>query len=228
MVYYVIGIMLGVGVLMMVGLLVYYQKTKKKYAKNKVLYKKDQIVIKNKSSFKDITDKLFQTFYIVSLKIPVISYYTRKTRLKLEMVNDYTEYEIRRKTGSIILLSVIFVFASLFIFLNAVDDLLMSLIVIIMVFIINDVIIDSRVNKVAEKIVREIPEVFTEIRHSFHEHGMVLEAFEECIDELEDKEIMPQVRRIRDAMIAEDPEVQLEKYYDVAPNRFLKLFVCLP
>lgn len=224
MVYYVIGIMLGFGVLMMIGLLVYYQVTKKKYAKNKVLYKKDQIVIKNKSSFKDILDRVYQTFYIVSLKIPVISYYTRKTRLKLEMVNDYTEYEIRRKTGSIILLSVIFVFTALFIFLNVVDDLLMSLIVIILVFIINDVIIDSRVNKVADKIVRQIPEVFTEIRHSFHEHGMVLEAFDECIDELEDKEIMPQVRRIREAMIAENPEVQLEKYYDVAPNRFLKLF----
>jgi len=215
---------MGLGVLMMVGLLVYYQITKKKYAKNKVLYKKDQIVIKNKSSFKDVIDRVYQTWYIVSLKIPVISYYTRKTRLKLEMVNDYTEYEIRRKTGSIILLSVVFVFTALFIFLNVVDDFLMSLIVIIMVFVINDVIIDSRVNKVADKIVRQIPEVFTEIRHSFHEHGMVLEAFDECIDELEDKEIMPQVRRIREAMIAENPEVQLEKYYDVAPNRFLKLF----
>lgn len=221
---YIVAAMIGVSFLGLVGVIVYYQITKRKYAKNKVLYKKDQIVIKNKSSFKDIFDKIFQTFYLVALKIPVISYYTRKTRLKLEMVNDYTEYEIRRRTGKIILISVIFVFAALFIFLNVVDDLMMSLIVIIMVFIVNDVIIDSQVNKVADKIVRQIPEVFTEIRHSFHEHGMVVEAFEECIDELEDKEIMPQIRRIHDAITAENPEVQLEKYYDVAPNRFLKLF----
>ena len=224
MVYYIIGAMVGVALLGLIGVIVYYQLTKRKYAKNKVLYKKDQIVIKNKSSFKDIFDKIFQTFYLVALKIPVISYYTRKTRLKLEMVNDYTEYEIRRRTGKIILISVIFVFSALFVFLNVVDDLMMSLIVIIMVFIVNDVIIDSQVNKVADKIVRQIPEVFTEIRHSFHEHGMVVEAFEECIDELEDKEIMPQIRRIHDAITAENPEVQLEKYYDVAPNRFLKLF----
>ncbi len=224
MVYYIIGAMVGVALLGLIGVVVYYQVTKKKYAKNKVLYKKDQIVIKNKSSFKDVFDKIFQTFYLVALKIPVISYYTRKTRLKLEMVNDYTEYEIRRRTGKIILISVIFVFTALFVFLNVVDDLMMSLIIIIMVFIVNDVIIDSQVNKVADKIVRQIPEVFTEIRHSFHEHGMVVEAFEECIDELEDKEIMPQIRRIHDAITAENPEVQLEKYYDVAPNRFLKLF----
>lgn len=224
MVYYIIGAMVGVSLLGLIGVIVYYQVTKKKYAKNKTLYKKDQIVIKNKSSFKDVFDRIFQAFYIIALKIPVVSYYTRKTRLKLEMVNDYTEYEIRRRTGKIILISVIFVFSALFIFLNVVDDLMMSLIVIIMVFIVNDVIIDSQVNKVADKIVRQIPEVFTEIRHSFHEHGMVVEAFEECIDELEDKEIMPQIRRIHDAITAENPETQLEKYYDVAPNRFLKLF----
>lgn len=221
---YIAGALIGVSFLGLIGVVIYYLIIKRKYAKNKVLYKKDQIVIKNKSSFKDIFDKIFQTFYLVALKIPVISYYTRKTRLKLEMVNDYTEYEIRRRTGKIILISVIFVFTALFIFLNVVDDLMMSLIVIIMVFIVNDVIIDSQVNKVADKIVRQIPEVFTEIRHSFHEHGMVVEAFEECIDELEDKEIMPQIRRIHDAITAENPEVQLEKYYDVAPNRFLKLF----
>lgn len=224
MIYYVIGGMVGFSVLALIGVLIYYKLVKRKYAKNQILYKKDQIVIKNKSSFKDIFDRVFQTFYIVALKIPIISYYTRKTRLKLEMVNDYTEYEIRRKTGKIILTSVIFVFSALFIFLNVVADLLMSLIVIIMVFIVNDVIIDSQVNKVADKIVRQIPEVFTEIRHSFHEHGMIVEAFEECIDELEDKEIMPQIRRIHNAITADDPEVQLEKYYDVAPNRFLKLF----
>ena len=154
MVYYIIGAMVGVALLGLIGVVVYYQVTKKKYAKNKVLYKKDQIVIKNKSSFKDVFDKIFQTFYLVALKIPVISYYTRKTRLKLEMVNDYTEYEIRRRTGKIILISVIFVFTALFVFLNVVDDLMMSLIIIIMVFIVNDVIIDSQVNKVADKIVR--------------------------------------------------------------------------
>ncbi|MBR5227974.1 MAG: hypothetical protein IKV94_04980 [Clostridia bacterium] len=224
MVYYVVGIMIGVGVLGMLGLLVYYYSTKKKYKKNKVLYKKDQIVIKNKSSFKDVFDKIYQSFYMISLRIPVVSYYTRKTRLKLEMVNDYTEYEIRRRTGSIILKSVLFVIIALFIFLNVVDDLIMSLMVIIMVFIVNDVMIDSQVNKVADKIVRQIPEVFTQIRHSFHEHGMIEEAFNEAIDELEDKEIMPQIRRIREAITSDNPEVELERYYDVAPNRFLKLF----
>ncbi|MDD2627422.1 MAG: hypothetical protein PHR25_02660 [Clostridia bacterium] len=207
-----------------IGLFIYFQSVKNKYKKNSALFQKDQMVVGKKTSISDITDRIYQAFYIISVSTPVLKYYARRTRLKLEMVNDYTEYEIRRKTGNIMLSSVIFVFAGLFIFLNVTNDLYMQLITIIAVVIVNEMMINFRVGGVADKILRQLPEVFTEIRHSFHEHGMIEEAFNDAIDELEDKEIMPQVRRIKEAITSEDPEVQLERYYDTAPNRFLKLF----
>jgi hypothetical protein len=39
-----------------------------------------------------------------------------------------------------------------------------------------------------------------------------------------EKDIVPQLRRIKEAMLAEHPDIELERYYDTAPNRFLKLF----
>ena len=223
-IWYIVGGMVGFAFLGLLAVVIYYQATKKKYASNKKLYQKDQIVVKNKGSMRDIFDRIYQTAYLVLVKIPIIKHYTKKTRLKLEMVNDYTEYEIRKKTGSIMLGSILFIFAALFVFLNVVTDLYMAAVVILMVFVINDVMINSRVNKVADKIMRQLPEVFTEIRHSFHEHGMIEEAFNDAIEELEDKEIMPQIRKIKEAIMSDNPEVQLEKYYDTAPNKFLKLF----
>lgn len=223
-IWYIIGGMVGVATIGLLAVVIYYNATKKKYAKNQKLYQKDQIVVKNKTSLRDVFDRVYQTAYLILVKIPIVKHYTKKTRLKLEMVNDYTEYEIRKKTGSIMLGSILFIFAALFVFLNVVSDLYMAAVVILMVFVINDVMINSRVNKVADKILRQIPEVFTEIRHSFHEHGMIEEAFNDAIEELEDKEIMPQVRKIKEAIMSDNPEVQLEKYYDTAPNKFLKLF----
>ena len=223
----IVYVAIGLAAFSVVGilaLLLYFSMVKKKYKKNSALFQKDQIVVKKKTSFSDQFDRIFQIFYIICISMPVLSYYTRKIRLKLEMVNDYTEYEIRKRTGSIMLSSVIFVLLALFIFINAVDDLYMQLIVIILVLIVNEVMTNYRVGMVADKILRQIPEVFTEIRHSFHEHGMIEEAFNDAIDELEDKEITPQVKRIKEAILADNPEVQLEKYYDTAPNRFLKLF----
>lgn len=222
-VYIAIGLV-AFSVIGILALLVYFNMIKRKYKKNSALFQKDQIVVKKKTSFSDQFDRIYQVFYIICISMPVLKYYTRKIRLKLEMVNDYTEYEIRKKTGSIMLASVLFVLVALFVFLNVTDDLYMQLIVIIAVLIVNEKVVDYRVSNVADKILRQIPEVFTEIRHSFHEHGMIEEAFNDAIDELEDKEIIPQVKRIKEAILADDPEVQLEKYYDTAPNRFLKLF----
>lgn len=205
-------------------LLVYLRMVKHKYKKNSALFAKDNLVVKNKTSFKDIFDRLFQIVYMTFVKMPVIKYYTKKTRLKLEMTNDYTEYELRRRSGKYMLISVIFIFVSLFVLLNLVNDLYMSLIVIVGVLIIAEKMIDLGITSVSNKILRQMPDVFTTIRHAFHEHGMIDEAFSTAIDEFGDKEIGPQLKRIKEAIISDNPEVELEKYYDSAPNRFLKLF----
>lgn len=221
--YIAIGL-LAVSVIGITVLLVYLRLLKHKYKKNSALFAKDNLVVKNKSSFKDIFDRLYQMVYMTFVKMPVIKYYTKKTRLKLEMTNDYTEYEIRKRTGKYMLIAVIFIFVSLFVLLNLVNDLYMSLIVIVGVLIIAEKMIDLGIISVSNKILRQMPDTFTAIRHAFHEHGMIDEAFNTAIDEMGDKEIGPQLKKIKEAIISDNPEVELEKYYDTAPNRFLKLF----
>lgn len=221
--YIAIGL-LAVSVIGITVLLVYLRLLKHKYKKNSALFAKDNLVVKNKSSFKDIFDRLYQMVYMTFVKMPVIKYYTKKTRLKLEMTNDYTEYEIRKRTGKYMLIAVIFIFVSLFVLLNLVNDLYMSLIVIVGVLIIAEKMIDLGITSVSNKILRQMPDTFTAIRHAFHEHGMIDEAFNTAIDEMGDKEIGPQLKKIKEAIISDNPEVELEKYYDTVPNRFLKLF----
>lgn len=221
--YIAIGL-LAVSVIGITVLLVYLRLLKHKYKKNSALFAKDNLVVKNKSSFKDIFDRLYQMVYMTFVKMPVIKYYTKKTRLKLEMTNDYTEYEIRKRTGKYMLIAVIFIFVSLFVLLNLVNDLYMSLIVIVGVLIIAEKMIDLGITSVSNKILRQMPDTFTAIRHAFHEHGMIDEAFNTAIDEMGDKEIGPQLKKIKEAIVSDNPEVELEKYYDTAPNRFLKLF----
>ena len=214
--------LIAISVVGMLGLVIYYKLVRRRYSKNSALYNKDKLVVKEKTNVKDSFDRIFQIVYLTFVKMPIVKYYTKKTRLKLEMTNDYTEYELRRRTGKS--MAFIFMFAALFIFLNLVDDLYMSLIVIVGVLIVTEKFIDLGITSVSEKILKQMPEAFTSIRHAFHEHGMVEEAFNSAIDDLGDKEIVPQLRRIKEAMVSENPEIELERYYDTAPNRFLKLF----
>lgn len=216
--------LLAFSIIGIVILLIYLRLVKTKYKRNSALFAKDNLVVKNKTNIKDIFDKLFQIVYMTFVKMPIIKYYTKKTRLKLEMTNDYTEYELRRRSGKYMLFTVIFIFISLFVLINLVNDLYMTLIVIVGVLIISEKMIDFGISSVSNKILRQMPDVFTSIRHAFHEHGMIDEAFNTAIDDYGDKEIGPQLRRIKEAIISDNPEVELEKYYDTAPNRFLKLF----
>lgn len=217
-------ILISVALLGILALLLYYRIVKRKYTKNSALYNKDRLVVKEKTNYKDMFDRVYQSIYLTFVKMPIIKYYTKKTRLKYEITNDYTEYELRKRTGSTMLKAVLFMFIALFVFLNLVDDLYMSLIVIVGVLIVTEKVIDIGITSVSDKILRQMPDTFTSIRHAFHEHGMVEEAFNTAIDDLGEKEIAPQLRRIKEAMVSDNPEIELERYYDTAPNRFLKLF----
>lgn len=225
-VYIAIGL-IGISVIGILALVIYYLSVKKKYGKNKELHVKDAIVIKSRGKKSDIFDKVFQEAYLVFTKMWIVKYYTKKTRLKYEITNDYTEYEVRRQTGKTMLIVIIFIFTALLTLINLVSDLYMILMSIIGVLIVAEKIIDLRVNRTADRILRQIPEAFTAIRHAFHEHGMMEESFNAAIDELGEKEIVPQLTKIKECLLADNPEVELEKYYDIAPNRFLKLFAGL-
>ncbi len=213
-----------VAVIGLAGLLIYYSILKKKYSKSSILYAKDTLVVKNKVNFKENFDKLYQMLYMTFVKMPILKYYCKKIRLKYEMSNDYTEYELRRNTGRLMSLTLLVMFIALAIFVNVVNDLYMTLIILVGLIIVAEKIIDITITSVSNKILRQMPEAFTTLRHAFHEHGMVDEALSDTIDEMSEKEIAPQLKRIRDAIISDQPEVELERYYDTAPNRFLKLF----
>lgn len=215
--------LVAVSLIGLVALMLYYSIIRKKYRKNSALYSKDKLVVRDKTNVKDNLDKIYQIIYLTFVKMPILKYYTKKTRLKLEMANDYTEYELRRNSGKLMARAIVFMFVALFVFLNLVNDVYMSLIVIVGVLIVTEKMIDISITSVSSKILRQMPEAFTSIRHAFHEHGMIEESFDAAIDDLGDKEIVPQLRKIKYAMISENPEIELERYYDTAPNRFLKL-----
>ncbi len=206
------------------AMLIWYKMLRKQYSKNMALYEKDKVKVVNRGTVNDSADRFFQMLYNGFVKIPIIKYYIKKTRLKLEMTNDYTEYEIRKQSAKNLFIALVLMFVAMLILVNLVNDLYMSLILIVGVLIVTEKIIDMRITSVSNKILRQMQEAFTNIRHAFHEHGMIEESFDTAIDELGEKDIVPQLKRIKEAMIADEPETELERYYDTAPNRFLKLF----
>ena len=107
-----------VSVIGLASLLIYYAVLKRRYSNNSILQAKDTLVVKNKVNFKETFDKLYQVMYMTFVRMPLIKYYAKKIRLKYEMSNDYSEYELRRNTGRLMTLTLIVMFVALAIFVN--------------------------------------------------------------------------------------------------------------
>ena len=101
--------------------------------------------------------------------------------------------------------------------------LLMSILLIFEIFLI-DTIIDGMVDKIDNKLLKQQINFFTEIRHMYHEFNMVEEAIYQTAQDDDNPEMSRQAEKIYEVLISDDPESELEKYYDVAPNSYLKEF----
>ena len=86
-----------------------------------------------------------------------------------------------------------------------------------------DTLIDGSIDKKDTNLLKEQLDFFSEIRHAYHEFNMVEEAIYQ-VSQDDEMDISRQGEKIYETLIADDPEMELEKYYDIAPNVFLKEF----
>ena len=89
-----------------------------------------------------------------------------------------------------------------------------------------DILIEGSVDKKDDELLVQQIDFFSEIRHAYHEFNMVEEAIYQ-VSQDDEKEVSRQGEKIYEILISDDPETELEKYYDVAPNNFLKEFAGL-
>ena len=103
------------------------------------------------------------------------------------------------------------------------NTLLMLFLLIFEVFLA-DTLIGGMVDKLDNKLLKQQINFFSEIRHAYHEYNMVEEAIYQVAQDDEQPEMSRQAEKIYEVLISNDPEGELEKYYDIAPNPYLKEF----
>ncbi len=169
-------------------------------------------------------DIVYQKLYIAYTKIPLVKRYLLKLRRRLEIINIDDEYLTRLQAAKILTkaLLIIIPLAILIIIVASNNYLLLSILLIFELFLV-DTIIDGMVDKIDNNLLKQQIDFFGEIRHAYHEYNMVEEAIYQTAQD-DEKEVSRQAEKIYEVLISDDPETELEKYYDIAPNGFLKEF----
>ena len=190
-------------------------------------YKKIKNLQKGTKSGGFSKEILYQKLYLAYSRTPFLKRYILKLRRRLEILNIDDEYITRRDSAKIItkVLAIVVPFVIVTIFLTRSNYLLMFILIMFEIFMI-DILIDSSVDKKDDNLLVQQVDFFSEIRHAYHEFNMVEEAIYQ-VSQDDEKEISRQGEKIYEILISDDPETELEKYYDVAPNNFLKEFAGL-
>lgn len=170
------------------------------------------------------SDIIYQKLYLKYRKIPLIKRYLLKLRRRLEIINIDDEYLTRKQASKILTkgLVVVIPLTILIIALAHSNLLLLGILIIFEIFIL-DSMIDGMVDKIDNNLLKQQIGFFGEIRHAYHEFNMVEEAIYQTAQDNE-LEVSRQAEKIYEVLISDDPEMELEKYYDVAPNSYLKEF----
>ena len=208
-------------VLFAILMVIYYALQKKNKGNKSAVLEKMMNEASSSSSGKDA---FYQKVYIKIERVPIINRYLRKIRRRLELVNQNDEYTIRKDSAKITLRAILIaLFAAILIAWINKDNLFIMLVSLLGVLIVIENLTEQMINKVEDKLLVQELEFFSEVRHAFHSTSMVEEAVYDA-SLMEEQEIVSQANIIYDILISAEPEMELEKYYDVAPNRFLKIF----
>ena len=216
--YMIIGIA-GIGLF---GIMVWYFLSAKRLTKEDLKYIKElKKGTENKSFSLDVT---YQKLYVFYTKVPFLKRYLSKLRRRLEILNVEDEYLTRKQASEYLTKALLIVIplTIIIIALTRTNTLLMFILLIFEIFI-TEIIIESSVDKLDNKILKQQIDFFAEIRHAYHETNMVEEAIYQVAQD-DEKEVSAQAQKIYEVLISDDPETELEKYYDVAPNSYLKEF----
>ena len=217
-IYYIMGGAAGLFVLIILAYVILSKKMQKSE------YKKIQRLQKGTKENRFSAEILLQKLYLTYIKIPFLKRYVLKIRRRLEIINVDDEYATRKGTAKILTKALVILVPLIVItiMITYTNYLLMFILLIFEVFMI-DTLIDGSVDKIDNKLLREQLDFFSEIRHAYHEYNMVEEAIYQ-VSQDDEKDISRQGEKIYEILISDDPETEIEKYYDIAPNSFLKEF----
>ena len=169
-------------------------------------------------------DIMYQKLYVIYAKIPFVKRYLRKIRRRIELINIEDEYNTRRNASKVMTKALaIVLLLTIGIVIISYTNMLLLIMLLMLELFITETLVEASVDKIDNNLLKEQVDFFSEIRHAYNETNMVEEAiYQVSLDE--EKAVSRQAEKIYEILISDDPEGELEKYYDIAPNSYLKEF----
>lgn len=167
--------------------------------------------------------KFCRDSYELGWRIPPLRIYMRNIRRRIARIHAYDEATMRLETMKLTYMALGIMFVSVVALVVVSRDLSFMIAVLLGALVVHGLLIDAFIHRVENRLLRQLIGLFADVRHHYHQHGMVEEAIYEAA-EVDTHEASLHAHNIYELLVSADPEAGLEQYYEAAPNRFLKGF----
>ncbi len=170
-------------------------------------------------------DFLYNAFKI-SVKFAPLKKYMGKIRRRIEMIDLSDEWTICRKTMRFTLISLGSTILILLFLLFFSRNTYFTVISVMTVYMLHNQIIRMLVDRIDNKLLRQFEVFLGNVRHHYHEHGMIDEAIYDSIGEC-GYEVSLHANRMYEVLTASNVDECVEQYNETVPNKYMKTFVAM-
>lgn len=190
---------------------------------------------KNKSGAVKASDRqgrggrLFLNIYRYMSRLPLTKRTIYHIRSRIEIVGHSNERIIRIKVAQIYLMVLLTIGTLFVIILSLNNEPIMILLWLFVLWIMFETLVDFFVVRLKNRLLWQQIKFNETVRHRYYQSKMVDEAIYETCMELDKNhyEVSLQGERMVDILMAKDPEKEMLSFYEVAPNKYLKMFLSL-
>lgn len=173
--------------------------------------------------------RFFLVLYRVMSKWPLTSRSIYHIRSRIEIIGHTNERIVRIKVAKIyglVLCALVVLFG---VILTFNQEPLMIVLWIFVLWILSETLVDFFVVRLRNRLLWQQIKFNETVRHRYYQSKMVDEAIYETCMELDKNhyEVSLQGERMVDILMSKDPEQEMMAYNEVAPNKYLKMFLSL-
>ncbi|NMA67143.1 MAG: hypothetical protein GX957_13080 [Clostridiaceae bacterium] len=157
---------------------------------------------------------------------PLINELLINIRRRLEVYSRSGEASLRKQSVILLFTTVVMYLGLVLLFWFITKDIFMLLLFMVLLAFISDTIIEIFLTELYNKLLKQQIYYLELLRHKYYEQNSVEDAnYESCIVLNQEGyfEIYGQAESINDILTSADSETELEKYYESAPNKYLKM-----
>ncbi len=170
------------------------------------------------------SDDIFFNVYNVFIRIRIIKRYLLRIRKRIEILEMSDNWTASRKTVKFAMVSLGIPAVMLLALLLMQIDIYYFIVCLVTIILVHNSILSILIDRIEGKLLGLLEKFIGDVRHHYHEHGMIDEAIYDTIEDSK-YEMSLHATKIYDVLTSSNVEDEIEAYNDMAPNKYFRAFL---